>query len=271
MNKIIAIWGNPNSGKTALSIKLAIELSRQKKNVILIHSDYITPAISTVLPLKDTKDQSLGNLLSSVQITQDEILKKCMTLDKNDYLSIMGYLHGENERTYAKYGKENIVDFFILLKHLADHIIIDCCSMVTQDILSRTALELSDQVIRLITPDLKAISYFDSILPLVAERKFNLQNHVKVLSNVKPDMPKDVVSNKFGGISKELVYTEELERQFYEGRLFEHLMEKKSAAYLNMIEELIAGIIGEDESMQQKTTKGSLLKGLWKRGGKDHE
>ncbi|MFT9493889.1 AAA family ATPase [Anaerosolibacter sp.] len=271
MNKIIAIWGNSNSGKTTFSIKLAIELSRQKKNVILIHSDYVTPVISTVLPLKDTKDQSLGNLLSSVQITQDEILKKCMTLDNNEYLSIMGYLHGENERTYAKYGKENIVDFFILLKHLADHIIIDCSSMVTQDILSRTALELSDQVIRLITPDLKAVSYFVSTLPMIAERKFNLQNHVKVLSNVKPDMPKDAVSNKFGGILKELDFSEEIERQFYEGRLFESLMHKKSAAYLKIVDDLVACILGENESTKSKTTKENPMKGLWKRGGKDHE
>ena len=52
MNKIIAVWGNPNSGKTTLSIKLALVLSKMKKNVILIHADQATPVISTIYPLK---------------------------------------------------------------------------------------------------------------------------------------------------------------------------------------------------------------------------
>ena len=270
MNKIIAVWGNPNSGKTSLSIKLALALSKMKKNVILIHADQATPVISTIYPLKATKDQSLGSLLSAVQITQDEILKKCITHDKNDYLSLMSYLHGENERTYAKYGKENVVDFFILLKHLADHIIIDCSSNVTTDVLSRTALELSDQVIRLITPDLKSVSYFDSTLPLIAERKLNLQNHIRVISKVKPDMPKDAVSNKFGGIQRELTFSEEIERQYYEGLLFEALIDKKSEAYIQSLMSLTDAIIGEDNGELNKDTKKKALVKLLKRGDKNN-
>ena len=166
LNKVIAVWGNPNSGKTALSIKLATELTKQKKNVILIHCNHETPVISTVLPFVTTKDQSLGALLSAMQITQESILKACIPVSGNRYMTVMSYLHGENDRTYAKYSKERIVDLFILIKHLADHIIIDCSSHIGEDLFSRAALELSDQVIRLTSPDLKAISFFDSCLPL---------------------------------------------------------------------------------------------------------
>ena len=238
-NKIITIWGNPNSGKTTLSIKLANELAKRKRSVILVMADPYTPAIHTVLPFTETKDQSLGALLSSVQISQESILKKCIPVEKTKNLSILSYLHGENIRTYADYGKERVFDFFILLKHLADHIIVDCSSYFHQDILSRGALELSDQVIRLISPDLKAISFYDASLPLLGERKYNVANHIKVLSNVKPEMPKDIVGNRFGGIQNELDYIEELERQVLEARLFEVLTDKKSSNYNRQVQNLM--------------------------------
>lgn len=269
-NKIIAVWGNPNSGKTTLAAKIANELSKKKKNVILVLCDNITPTVSTILPLTDAKNQSLGELLSAIQITQESILQKSITLGKNEYLSIIGYLHGENERTYAKYSKERVVDLFILLKHLADYIIIDCSSLISYDILSRTALELADKVIRLISPDLKAISFYDSCMPQLAERKYNLQNHMKVLSNVKYTMPKDSVANKFGGVLLEVPFTEEIEKQYLEGRLFDSLVDKKSEDYVKSINEILASIEGEDEMLKKVKEKKkfkNLLKSLKWMGG----
>lgn len=259
-NKIIAVWGNPNSGKTTFSIKMAVDLSRNKKNVILILCDSMTPTVSTILPFQETKDQSFGELLSSIQVTQESILKKCIPVGRNDYLTVIGYLHGENERTYAKYSKERVVDLLILLKHLADHIIIDCSSNISNDIFSRTALELSDQVIRLITPDLKAISYYDSNLPSLSERKYNLQSHIKVLSNVKPEVPKDTVANKFGGIVFELKYQEEIERQWWEGLLFETLQQKKSQSYKKTLLEIQRTIIAVEEKKEKSKSPSKIEK-----------
>jgi len=253
-NKVIAVWGNPNSGKTAFSIKLAIELTKRKKNIILIHCDHEIPVISTVMPFVTTKDQSLGALLSAMQITQESILKACIPVSGNRNLTVMSYLHGENDRTYAKYSKERIVDLFILIKHLADHIIIDCSSHIGEDLFSRAALELSDQVIRLTSPDLKAISFFDSCLPLLGERKYKVGNQLKVLSNVKSEMPRDMVANKFGGIYTELKYSPELERQFYEARFFEMLVEKKSKPYVNEVKKMVDLFI-EEEEKPKKTKK----------------
>lgn len=256
LNKVIAVWGNPNSGKTALSIKLATELTKRKKNVILIHCDHESPVISTVLPFVTTKDQSLGALLSAMQITQESILKACIHVSGNRNLTVMSYLHGENDRTYAKYSKERIVDLFILIKHLADHIIIDCSSHIGEDLFSRAALELSDMVIRLTSPDLKAISFFDSCLPLLGERKYKVGSQLKILSNAKLEMPRDMVANKFGGIYSELKHVPELERQFYEARLFDPMTEKKSKAYNVEVKKLVDMMLDDEE----KTVKKAKLK-----------
>lgn len=260
-NNIIAIWGNPNSGKTTLGIKIANELIKKNKSVILVMADPYAPAIHTVLPFTETKDQSLGALLSSVQISQESILKKCIPVPNTKNLSVLSYLHGENIRTYADYGKERVLDFFILLKHLADYIIVDCSSQFHHDLLSRGALELSDQVIRLISPDLKAISFYDASLPLLGERKFNHENHIKVLSNVKPEMPKDIVGNRFGGIQNELEYSEELQRQVLEARLFESLTDKKSDGYNHQLHKLMAVLFfDQDDRGKEKEKKEKKLK-----------
>ena len=257
-NKIIAVWGNPNSGKTIHSIKLAVELSKLKKNVVLVFCDHVVPTISSVLPFVDTKNRSLGELLSSPQITQESILESSILIEKNHYLSVLGYLHGENERSYAKYSKERIVDLFILLKHLADYVVIDCGSYFTQDILSRTGLELSDQVIRLITPDLKAVSYYDSSLPMITERKYNLQNHLKVISNTEVTIPSDHVSNRFGGVGLELPHTVELVTQHREGELFNTFIEKESHKYQNALKEIVSQITNVEKLPIVEKKKMSL-------------
>ena len=254
-NKIIAIWGNPNSGKTTLSIKLALELEKMGKSVMVIMADAYTPGISTILPFMDTKDKSLGEVLSSVEVTQESILKKCMTLEKHKNIALMSYLHSENLRTYADYGKDRTLDFFILMRHLADHIIVDCSSYFHHDLLSRAALELSDQVVRLITPDLKAVSFFDALMPLLSERKFGVEHHLKVLSNVKPQYPKDMVASRFGGIGMVLPYTSELENQHLEARIFENLTDKNSLFYNMEVKKLLGVILGNEHVYTDKEVK----------------
>lgn len=257
-NKVIAVWGNPNSGKTSHAIKLAVDLSKMKKNVVIIFCDQVSPTLSSVLPFVDTKYRSLGNLLSSPQITQESILENSILVDKNKYLSVLGYSHGENERTYAKYSKERVVDLFILLKHLSDYVVIDCSSFIYNDILSRTGLELSDKVVRLITPDLKAISFYDSCLPMITERKYNLQNHIKVISNIKSMMPKDHVANRFGGVKLELPFITEIETQNFEGELFSQLSEKNSDEYQNLIKDVISQIVETDVGTQKPKEKKQM-------------
>lgn len=263
-NQILVIWGNPNSGKTLTSIKIARELALKKKNVIIVMCDTLCPESMIVLPNVKVEKKSLGSLLSAPTISQEDILSKCITLDKNQYISILGYEQGENIFTYAQYSKERANDLFILLRHLADYVIVDCSSVFTSDILSTVALEIADKVIRLTSANLKAVSYFDSYLSLLADRRFNVDSHIKVLSDVKYNEPKEQIKEKYHGIMYELPHLEEISEQFLCGELFQSLKSKEKEKYNTAIRELITLVF--DESFEVKKSSGRVLP--WLKGGK---
>lgn len=262
-NQILAIWGNPSSGKTTTSIKIAKELSEREKNVIVVFCDVLCPTAMTILPHIGLENKSLGRLLSAPSIAQADILSECITLEKNEYLSFLSYAQGENVFTYAEYSKERAMDLLILLRHLADYVIVDCSSNFTFDVLSAVALEIADKVIRLKSANLKALSYFDSYLPLLADRRFNVEKHIKVLSNVKNNEPKEQIKEKYHGIKYELPHIEEISEQFLSGELLSDLKSKEKEEYNRSLNELIALVFDEklEDAKKEKNKVFSWLKG----------
>jgi hypothetical protein len=104
----------------------------------------------------------------------------------------------------------------------------------------------------------------------LGERKYNVANHITVLSNVKPEMPKDIIGNRFGGIKNELDYSEELERQVLEARLFETLTDKKRQGYNNQLQGLMDNLFfGEDDHEEKEKKKEKKLKIPFLKKGSD--
>ena len=143
--------------------------------------------------------------------------------------------------TYAEYSKEKAVDMLVLLRHIADYVIVDCTSLLTGNVLATTALEVADDVLRVCSCDLKAISYFSSYLSLVADRKFKPEQHIKVLSNTRPYQGGSEYENSFGGVKYRLPYLPSLEEQAATLKLLEPLSGKEAKTY----EPVIAAIAGE--------------------------
>ena len=129
----------------------------------------------------------------------------------------------------------------VLLRHIADYVIVDCTSLLTGNVLATTALEVADDVLRVCSCDLKAISYFSSYLSLVADRKFKPEQHIKVLSNTRPYQGGSEYENSFGGVKYRLPYLPSLEEQAAMLKLLEPLSGKEAKTY----EPVIAAIAGE--------------------------
>ena len=229
--QILAVWGSPSSGKTLVSTKLACMLSKRRKDVVLVFCDSFVPSIPVILPNLETKGKSLGDVISAPEVSQQKIYLKCLTLKNNSYLTFLGYQRGENIFTYPSSTKSNALELLIQLRHISDYVILDCSSYISEDILSATALENADSVVRLGNCDLKGVSYFSSQLPCLSERRFNSDRHIRVLSNFKNNQPKNEIIECYGGVTYELPYVPELEEQYHTGQILEGFATREGKIY----------------------------------------
>ena len=263
--QMLAVWGSPGGGKTVTAVKLALELSKRKKNVVLVFTDVTAPTLPAVVSEKKLPDVSVGELLAAPGMTQEQVLKTCVPCEKNPYISFLGYKAGENVFTHAEYSKEKAVDMLVLLRHIADYVIVDCTSLLTGNVLATTALEVADDVLRVCSCDLKAISYFSSYLSLVADRKFKPEQHIKVLSNTRPYQGGSEYENSFGGVKYRLPYLSSLEEQAATLKLLEPLSGKEAKTY----EPTAAGACGDTPlhvALLDLGCKNNIVRCLQKRG-----
>ena len=243
--QMLAVWGSPGAGKTVTAVKLAAELSKRKKNVVLVFTDLTAPPLPAVAAEGKLPEVSVGELLSAPGMTQEQVLKTCVPCEKHPYISFLGYKAGENVFTYAEYSKEKAVDMLVLLRHIADYVIVDCTSVLTGNVLATAALEVADDVLRVCGCDLKAISYFASYLPLIEDRKFKPEQHIRVLSNTRPYQGGMEYENSFGGVKYRLPYLPIVEEQAATLKLLEPLAGKEAKSYEPVIAAIAAEVFGD--------------------------
>ena len=105
--------------------------------------------------------------------------------------------------------------------------------------------EVADDVLRVCGCDLKAISYFASYLPLIEDRKFKPEQHIRVLSNTRPYQGGMEYENSFGGVKYRLPYLPIVEEQAATLKLLEPLAGKEAKSYEPVIAAIAAEVFGD--------------------------
>ena len=88
--QMLAVWGSPGAGKTVTAVKLAAELAKRKKNVVLVFTDLTAPPLPAVAAEGKLPEASVGELLSAPGMTQEQVLKTCVPCEKHPYISFLG-------------------------------------------------------------------------------------------------------------------------------------------------------------------------------------
>ncbi|MDD4474280.1 MAG: hypothetical protein PHV95_00615 [Eubacteriales bacterium] len=223
MSKIIAVCGSPESGKTTASLKLAQELYYQKKgSVIFLSPDMCVPSMAFIFPHSKTSDlYSIGKALDKTDIYQEDILKQLVPVKTMRDFGFFGYTAGENKYSYPRPTEDKITALFRVMKEIADYVIIDCVSDM-DDLITRMAINRSDNVIQMVAPDLKSIAYYAS----QAEMYENIvERGIKALCIRDRDiyLPIEEVKSHFKDISFVLPYSRPLKQQVITGTLSERL------------------------------------------------
>ncbi len=242
-NVIISVWGSPASGKTTVAAKLAKMLSEQKINTVLVLNDSIAPMFPCIVPPNEIEEEhSLGELLSRVNISQTEVKNHLVLLKRNPYLSILGYLKGENSTTHPPYTHLQVEEMIDSLKEIAAVIIFDCTSSL-DNTLTTTAILNSDFMLNVINCDLKSISFLSSQLSTLYDKGFDADIKYNILSNVKGGQNSLQMAKSVGKIAFELEHSGEVEEQYLNGDLFEDLTYKNSRNFRKEIKNIINEMI----------------------------
>ena len=218
--KIITVWGSPSSGKTILALALGARIAEDKKNVIIFNGDKLIPGLSVYFPNgKFTSADSIGPLLMSNRYSDIELAQRVKLHDKTDFLAFMGLSAAENYITYHEFTKESVVRMINKLSPQTDYIIIDGTSNPLENMVTLTGLEISDAIIRIMTPDTKGIAYTKAAQNVYRDERFRFDEHLKILGNVKNISPETEIMSVMGNFDFTLNYSYEVEDKMISGEL----------------------------------------------------
>lgn len=254
-DKLLTIMGSPGSGKTTTAVKLARTLAARRKNVVLVLCDPFTPVIPALLPAGMAHDTSLGALLTAPGLTQGSILNACVPAPGSGYISLLGYRTGESLMGYPKVTRDKALELFVSLRYLADYVIIDCTAIFEADPASFVAIEAADRVLKMVTANLKGISWFQTHSPMLADSRYRKERQMTAIGNLKVGQDWESVSGQYGGIDYMLPYTAELEQQDNEMALFEPMFSQESTVYQAEINRILLDVFGFQVTPARQTAK----------------
>lgn len=185
--KLIASWGSSGAGKTTIALAVAAELTRRRKDVLVMGMDTRTPMLPVYLPdAKLTPHNSLGAVFEQ-DINEGALKDKMVPHPQSDRLYFMGLVSGEVAGITYRIPDRTAVQTLInvLRQSPFAYCIVDCGNPVMEPI-TLLALELADVVLRTITPDVRGYEGMKAKLRWLSnsDDTFRTERHLKILNPV---------------------------------------------------------------------------------------
>lgn len=233
MSKIIAVIGAPGSGKTTVAFKVAQEIycGTSDNRVLFLSPDSLVPSIALLFPNYSPDElYSLGKLFDSTDICTEDVLKSSVVTKTMKNFLCLGYKAGENKYSYPEPTQDKVHSLFTILSEIAAYIVVDCTS-AENDLVSKTAFAIADEVVLVLSPDLKSTAYIssnDAEIGSASERCYKVVN----ITEKELYIPLDEVKTLLKRVDCTLPYSRQLKQQLFDGRLQEKTTDKKYSAEL---------------------------------------
>ena len=236
MAKIIAVIGSPGSGKTTVTLKLAQELYCATTNgaVIYVSPSLKVPALGVLFP-NYTPDSifSLGKMLDKTDIYEEDVLNHLVTVKAMKNFGCLVYKAGENKYSYPDLTDDKVKALFDVLHKMVGYVFVDCTEE-ENDLISQYALGMADEVIMVISPDIKSMVYLssnESILGNHADRALRVLN----VNEHELYSPIDDVRTNVKNIAFILPYSNQIRSQHLDGLLYDRAKDKKYRTEISKI------------------------------------
>ena len=236
MAKIIAVIGSPGSGKTTVTLKLAQELYCATTSGAVIHlsPSLRIPALGVLFP-NYTPDSifSLGTMFDKTDIYEEDILNHLVTVKAMKNFGCLGYKAGENKNSFATLTDDKVKALFDVLHKMVGYVFVDCTDE-EDDLISQYALGMADEVIMVLSPDLKSMVYLASNESLLGHHS---ERAIRVLNINENELysPIDDVRTNVKNIGYILPYSKQIRGQHLDGLLYERAKDKKYRTEISKI------------------------------------
>ncbi|MGI6577805.1 MAG: hypothetical protein ACOX1Q_07255 [Eubacteriales bacterium] len=238
---IIAVWGSSASGKSTLSVQIALALQKNKNNVILIDTNYIVPQCCIWFPkIAPSKLVSLSTILES-EITPEGLARQIYLVGNR--LGVLGYTKGELAMNSLVQRYDTAASLLHTAATISDYVVVDCQTNITQDHLTYTTLEMSGCKLIVCTPDLRGVSFWMSNVPMLADSKYNMEKSIRILNMVSSISPVNVVERQIGSIHFALPFDQRVEKKLIDGSLGKTSGYEMSKSYSRVFDSLIGRIL----------------------------
>ncbi len=243
-NKIIAMYGNSGSYKTATALALAHYIASKGNDVIVVGTDTTKPLLPIAAPFETKFGGSLGKALSSVDFDADTIRRNLYMA--TDHIGVLSYNIRENANSYAVVSPERIDILYMQLRQqLGAQIIVDCTSDVAQSKLTAKAIINADHTVELLTCDTNGLVFDGSQEPILQSEQYNYRSFIRLmsLSNAfKQD--EAAVKNALGRISGTIPYCPKAAEYLNQGTLLTKGVDDR--AYRAVIKSLAKIVLKEE-------------------------
>lgn len=241
MGKLIAFYGSPNSGKTSIAFKIAMETYMRTKDVSIyfLSPDLNVPSAAFLFP-NYCPDEivSLSEAFDKTEISEDVLLKNSVTIKTMKDFAVGGFKAGDNKYCFPTPTDDKISSLYATLLDSFGYVFVDC-TLYNDDIISKRALKSADVVFRVITPDLKGTTWYSSHKNSEREEGKDLFNIVNITEN-ELYLPTEEVCSSLHSVISLIPYSKALKRQMLEGVLYDKTKDK---AFNKKIQTIVSKIL----------------------------
>lgn len=126
MAKLISVFGSPGSGKTSITLKLAMEtyIATKDESILVLSPDISVPGAALLFPNYDPNEIcSLSTVFDNTAISAETLLKNTVTVKTMSNFGFLGFKAGDNRYSFPKPTPDKINALFNAISEIAGYLL----------------------------------------------------------------------------------------------------------------------------------------------------